>query len=66
MKACDDGLDPARPCVKESQLQAYIWEEAAFSFNFYLMNTILNGEEREFWSLYLGDMNYFLLTTTNG
>lgn len=66
VKACDDGLNPARPCVKESQLQAYIREEAAFSFNFYFVNTILNGEEREFRSLYLEDMNYFPFTNTNG
>ena len=66
VKACDAGLDPTRPCVKQSQLQEYVKEEEAFNFNFYFVNTILNGGEREFESLYLEDMNYFPFTTTNG
>lgn len=63
---CDPTLDLTRACVNSSVITSYLNSQESFSFNFYFVNKIINGESHEYISNYLEDMNYFPFSTTSG
>jgi hypothetical protein len=63
---CDPARDPSRPCVDNATIEDFLNSEESFNFNFYFVNSILNGGSHEYITYYLEDMNYFPFSKTAG
>ena len=66
VKECDPDLDLSRPCVNESVIDDYLHEEETFSFSFYFINKIINGDSHEYLTNYIEDMNYLSFSPEAG
>ena len=65
-KKCDPNLDLSRPCVNESAINDYLHEEETFSFSFYFINKMINGDRHDYLTNYIEDMNYLSFSPEAG
>jgi hypothetical protein len=52
--------------VADQDIEDFLNDEESFNFNFYFVNSILNGGSHEYITYYLEDMNYFPFSRTAG
>ena len=63
---CNNSIDPSRPCVNQSIIDAMQANSGRFVLNFYFVNALINPGTSQYLDYYLNDFNYMQFTQTLG